>query len=87
MQDVLDFAESFFLLHLPSLPSFSEISSLRPRERVPEVPIVSREHLPQFEKIQKVLTSRRDEAHFRSGVSMLIHLTSGTSEGFFTPLL
>ena len=28
MQDVLDFAESFFLLHLPSLPSFSEISSL-----------------------------------------------------------
>ena len=38
---------------------------LRPQERVPEVPIVSREHLPQLEKIQEVLPSRRDEAHFR----------------------
>ena len=38
---------------------------LRPRERVPEVPVVSREHLPQLEKIQEVLPSRRDEAYFR----------------------
>ena len=38
---------------------------LRPPERVPEVPVVSREHLPQLEKIQEVLPSRRDEAHFR----------------------
>ena len=38
---------------------------LRPRERVPEVPVVSREHLPYLEKIQEVLPSRRDEAHFR----------------------
>ena len=38
---------------------------LRPPERVPEVPFVSREHLPQLEKIQEVLPSRRDEAHFR----------------------
>ena len=38
---------------------------LRPPYRVPEVPIVSREHLPQLEKIQEVLPSRRDEAHFR----------------------
>ena len=38
---------------------------LRPPERVPEVPVVSREQLPQLEKIQEVLTSRRDEAHFR----------------------
>ena len=37
----------------------------RPPERVPVVPVVSREHLPQFEKIQEVHTSRRDEAHFR----------------------
>ena len=37
----------------------------RPPERVPEVPVVSREHLPQLEKIQEVLPSRRDEAHFR----------------------
>ena len=41
------------------------LAFLRPPERVPEVPVISREHLPQFEKIQKVLTSRRDEAHFR----------------------
>ena len=45
---------------------------LRPPERVPEVPVVSREHLPQLEKIQEVLPSRRDEAHFRLGVSRLI---------------
>ena len=32
---------------------------LRPPERVPEVPVVSREHLPQIEKIQEVLPSRR----------------------------
>ena len=38
---------------------------LRPQERVPEVPVVSPEHLPQLEKIQEVLPSRRDEAHFR----------------------
>ena len=37
----------------------------RPPEQVPEVPVVSREHLPQLEKIQEVLPSRRDEAHFR----------------------
>ena len=38
---------------------------LRPPERDPEVPVVSREHLPQLKKIQEVLHSRRDEAHFR----------------------
>ena len=38
---------------------------LRPPEGVPVVPVVSREHLPQVEKIQEVLPSRRDEAHFR----------------------
>ena len=37
---------------------------LRPPERVTEVPVVSREHLPQLEKIQEFLPSRRDEAHF-----------------------
>ena len=36
---------------------------LRPPERVPEVPVVSRERLPQLEKIKEVLPSRRDEAH------------------------
>ena len=35
---------------------------LRPPEQVPEVPVVSREHLPQLEKIHEVLPSRRDEA-------------------------
>ena len=38
---------------------------LRPPERVPEVPVVSREHQPHVEKIQEVRPSRRDEAHFR----------------------
>ena len=37
---------------------------LRPQERVPEVPVLNREHLPQLEKILEVLPSRRDEAHF-----------------------
>ena len=45
---------------------------LRPPMRVPEVPVVSREHLPQLEKIQEILPSSRDEAHFRPGVSRLI---------------
>ena len=38
---------------------------LKPPERVPEVPVVSGELLPQLEKIQEVLPSRGDEAHFR----------------------
>ena len=37
---------------------------LRPPERVPEVPVLRQEHLPQLEKIQEVLPSRRDEADF-----------------------
>ena len=36
-----------------------------PQERVPEVPVVSRENLLQLDKIQEVLASIRDEAHFR----------------------
>ena len=48
-------------------PSYShgDWPFLRPPERDPDVPKVSREHLPQLEKIQEVLSSRRDEAHFR----------------------
>ena len=38
---------------------------VRSPERVHEVPVVNREHLPQLEKIQEVLPSRRDEDHFR----------------------
>ncbi|KAI4559126.1 hypothetical protein MJT46_013768 [Ovis ammon polii x Ovis aries] len=38
---------------------------LRPPERVSEVPVICREHLPQFEIIHEVLPSRRDKAHFR----------------------
>ena len=49
----------------PPSNSHGDWPFLRPRERVPEVPVVSREHLPQLEKIQEVLPSRRDEAHFR----------------------
>ena len=36
-----------------------------PPERVPEVPVVSPEHLPPPEKNQEVLPSILDEAHFR----------------------
>ena len=49
----------------PPSNSHGDWPFLRPPERVPEVPVVSREHLPQLEKIQEVLPSRRDEAHFR----------------------
>ena len=48
----------------PSSNSHGDWPFLRPPERVPEVPVVSREHLPHLEKIQEVLPSRRDEAHF-----------------------
>ena len=49
----------------PMSNSHGDWPFLKPPERVPEVPVVSREHLPQLEKIQEVLYSRRDEAHFR----------------------
>ena len=49
----------------PASYSHGDCPFLRPAERVPEVPVVSREHLPQLEKIKEVLPSRRDEAHFR----------------------
>ena len=48
----------------PPSNSHGDWPFLMPPEQVPEVPIVSREHLPQLEKIQEVLPSRRDEAHF-----------------------
>ena len=49
----------------PPSNSHGDWPFLSPPERVPEVPAVSREHLPKLEKIQEVLPSRRDEAHFR----------------------
>ena len=49
----------------PPSNSHGEWPFLRPPERVPEVPVVSRKHQPQLEKIQEVLPSRRDEALFR----------------------
>ena len=38
----------------PPRNSLGDWPFLRPQERVPEVPVVSREHLPQLEKIQEV---------------------------------
>ena len=38
---------------------------LRPPEQVPEVPVLSREHMPQLQKIQEVLPSRRIEDNFQ----------------------
>ena len=49
----------------PPSNSHGDWPFLRPTERVPEVPIVSREHLPPLEKNQEVLPSILDEAHFR----------------------
>ena len=48
----------------PSSNSHGDWPFLRSPERVPEVPVVSREHLPQLGKIQAVLPSRRDEARW-----------------------
>ena len=48
----------------PPRNSHGDWPLLRPPERVPEVPIVSREHLPQVEKILEVLPSRRTEANY-----------------------
>ena len=42
----------------PPRNSHGDWPFLSPPERVPEVPVVSREHLPQLEKIQEVLPSR-----------------------------
>ena len=44
----------------PNSNSHGDRPFLRPPERVPEVPVVSRDHLPQLEKIQEVLPSRCD---------------------------
>ena len=52
-------------LERPASNSHGDWPFLRPPERVPEIPVESREHLLQLEKIQEVLPSRRDEAHFR----------------------
>ena len=49
----------------PPSNSHGDWPIVRPPDRVPEVPVLRREHLPQLEKIQEVLPSRRDEAHFR----------------------
>ena len=49
----------------PPSNSHGDWPFLRPPERVPEVTVVSREHLTQHEKIQVVLPSRLDEAHYR----------------------
>ena len=49
----------------PPCNSHGDWPFLRPPEQVDDVPVASREHLPQLEKIQEVFPSRRDEAHFR----------------------
>ena len=48
----------------PPSNSLGDWPFVRPPEWVPEVAVVSREHLPQVNKIQEFLPSRRDEAHF-----------------------
>ena len=48
----------------PPSNSHGDWPFLRPPERVPEDPVVSREHLHQLKKMQEVLPSRGEEAHF-----------------------
>ena len=71
----------------PPSNSHGDWPFLRPPERVPEVPIVSEEHLPQIEKSRSFSPPgemRPISAEASRGYS---HLTSGTSKGSFTPLL
>ena len=49
----------------PPSNSHGDWPFLRPAERVPVFPVLCPEHMPQLEKFQEVLPSRRDEAHFR----------------------
>ena len=49
----------------PPSNSHGDWPFLRPPHRVPEFPVISREHQPQLEKIQEVLPSRRAETYFR----------------------
>ena len=53
-ENLLDFLELWQVLSTYN----GDWPFLRPPERVPEVPIASREHLPQLEKIQEVLPSK-----------------------------
>ena len=71
----------------PPSNSHGDWAFLRPPERVPEVPVVTREQLHQLEKMQEVLPSRQDEAQTLEASPGLSNLTSGTSKGSFTPLL
>ena len=48
----------------PKSNSHGDWPFMRPPEQVPDVPVVSLEHLLQLEKMQEVLPSRRNEAHF-----------------------
>ena len=48
----------------PMSNSHGDFPFVRPQEGVPDVTVVSREHLLQLEKIQEVLLSWQDEAHF-----------------------
>jgi len=49
---------------MPPCNAHGDWPFLKPPERVPEVPIVNRDHVPQLEKIHEGFPSRRDEAHF-----------------------
>ena len=71
----------------PPRNSHGDWPFLRPPEWVPEVPVESRENQPQLEKIQEVLPSRQDAAHFRRGVSRLITPNLRNFQRVFTPLL
>ena len=49
----------------PPSNTHDDCPSLRPPQQVPEVPVITREHLLKLGNIQEPLHSRRHEAHFR----------------------
>ena len=71
----------------PPSNSHGDWPFLRPPQRVTEVPVVSRGHLPQLEKIQEVLPFSEMGPISAEASPGKSHLTSGTSKGSFTPLL
>ena len=72
---------------MPPSNSHGDWPFLRPPERVPEVPVVSREHLPQLENIQEVSPAGEMRPISVEATRGYSHLNSGTSKGSFTPLL
>ena len=69
----------------PPSNSHGDWPFLRPPERDSEVPVVSREHLPQLEKSRRFSPPGELRPISNEASRGYSHLTSGTSKGSFTP--